>query len=75
MFVPPGSVITTQTQADALPSRQGSPYEKTNKAVLHVNEQYGYSKLDLGKIAQERQKQMERGMLDIGSGGGSSSTR
>ena len=77
-FVPPGSVITTQTQADALPSRQGSPYEKTNKAVLHVNEQLveGYSKLDLGKIAQERQKQMERGMLEIGSGGGgSSSTR
>ncbi len=36
-YVPPGSVITTQAQADALPSRVGSPYENTNKAVVHVN--------------------------------------
>ncbi len=36
-YVPPGSVITTQAQADALPPRIGSPYENTNKAVVHVN--------------------------------------
>ena len=36
-YVPPGSVITTQEQADALPPRAGSPYEKTNDAVIHVN--------------------------------------
>jgi carbonic anhydrase len=36
-YVPPGSVITTQGQADALPVRIGSPYEGTNKAVVHVN--------------------------------------
>ena len=48
---------------------------QTKQYSLHVNEQLveGYSKLDLGKIAQERQKQMERGMLEIGSGGGGSS--
>ncbi len=36
-YVPPGSVITTQDQADALPPRAGSPYEKANDAVMHVN--------------------------------------
>ena len=36
-YVPPGSVITTQAQADALGPRVGSPYEKTNAAVVHVN--------------------------------------
>ena len=36
-YIAPGSVITKQSQADALPQRIGSPYEKTNKAVVHVN--------------------------------------
>lgn len=47
-FVPPGSVITTQAQADALPNRVGSPYENI-KAVLHVNKELakGYQELDL----------------------------
>ncbi len=36
-YVPPGSVITTQAQADKLPNRIGSPYQNTNKAVVHVN--------------------------------------
>ncbi|MBI5206859.1 MAG: carbonic anhydrase [Candidatus Firestonebacteria bacterium] len=36
-FVPPGSVITTQEQADALGPRIGSPYENTNAKVVHVN--------------------------------------
>ena len=38
-FVPPGSIIATQAQADALPPRVGSPYEKINSAVLHVNQE------------------------------------
>ena len=33
-FVPPGSLITTQAQADALPARVGSPYEKINSFVF-----------------------------------------
>ena len=33
-FVPPGSVITNQIQADVLPERIGNPYEKTNNSVL-----------------------------------------
>ncbi len=36
-YVPPGSIITTQEQAEALSSRIGSPYEKTNSNVVHVN--------------------------------------
>jgi hypothetical protein len=35
---PPGSNITTQAQADKLPARVGSPYEKLNGFVLHVNQ-------------------------------------
>jgi carbonic anhydrase len=35
-FVPHGSIIATQAQADSLPSRLGSPYEAINGAVLHV---------------------------------------
>ncbi|MBI5418291.1 carbonic anhydrase [Candidatus Poribacteria bacterium] len=44
-YIAPGSVITTQEQANALPSRIGSPYEKTNDAVVHVNVSlaYGYN--------------------------------
>ena len=32
-FVPPGSVILDQEEADALPLRIGSPYENTNNAA------------------------------------------
>jgi len=65
-FVPPGTVITTQEQADQLPERVGSPYEKINKEVVHVNEKFaeGYSKLDLEKIIGEREQVMEEGMLE-----------
>ena len=38
-FVPPGSVIRDQEEADALPLTIGSSYENTNKTVPHVNEQ------------------------------------
>ncbi|WP_186433999.1 hypothetical protein [Candidatus Nitrosocosmicus arcticus] len=37
-FVPPGSVITTQEQADELPERVGSAYENINSAVVPMNE-------------------------------------
>ena len=36
-FVPPGSVITTQQQANNLPDRVGSPYENINPEVVTVN--------------------------------------
>ena len=74
-FVPPGSVITTQEQADNLPDRVGSEYENINTAVVHVNEKLaegyvneklaeGYEKLGLEKLPiTEREKIMERGML------------
>src|ERR671918_1640290 len=63
-FVPPGSVILEQ-EANALPLRIGSPYENTNTAVLHVNEQLaeGYN---LGKLVEQRERQMEKGMLETG---------
>jgi carbon dioxide concentrating mechanism protein CcmM len=60
-FVPPGSVILDQEEADALPLRVGSPYENTNTAVLHVNEQLaeGYNKqMDLDKLVEQRERQM-----------------
>lgn len=69
-FVPPGSVILDQEEADELPLRTGSPYENTNKAVLHVNEQLaeGYNmQLDLQKLAEQREKQMEKDMLETGA--------
>jgi carbonic anhydrase/acetyltransferase-like protein (isoleucine patch superfamily) len=68
-FVPPGSVILTQEEADALPLRVGSAYENTNTAVLHVNEQLaeGYnSQQSLEKLVEQREKQMEKGMLETG---------
>jgi len=68
-FVPPGSVILEQGEADALPLRIGSTYENTNTAVLHVNEQLaeGYnSQLNLDKLVGQREKQMEKGMLETG---------
>jgi carbon dioxide concentrating mechanism protein CcmM len=67
-FVPPGSVITTQEQADGLPSRIGSPYENINEAVLHVNEQLaeGYEEMNLEKVITLREAEMEEGMLETG---------
>lgn len=65
-FVPPGSVITTQDQADALPSRVGTPYEDINEAVIHVNKNLAeqYNKEHLEKLIREREEKMERGMLE-----------
>lgn len=60
-FVPPGSQILTQAQADALPSRIGSAYETINKDVLHVNKDLAdaYNSGDLGKIKYYREALME----------------
>jgi carbonic anhydrase len=60
-FVPPGSVIVTQQQADTLPSRIGSPYENINKAVIHVNENLAdaYNHQDIEKIKYYREVLME----------------
>jgi carbon dioxide concentrating mechanism protein CcmM len=68
-FVPPGSIITTQKQADSLPPRIGSPYESTNKAVIHVNEHLaeGYGNLGLEKAVHQREVQMEEGMMETGN--------
>ena len=65
-FVPPGSVIVTQQQADALSSRIGSPYENINKDVIHVNENLaeGYSQQDIEKIKQYREALMEEEGLE-----------
>jgi len=65
-FVPPGKVITTQAEADALPDRIGSPYENTNHAVLHVNQQLAeeYDQIDLEKMILERERMMEKGMME-----------
>lgn len=60
-FVAPGSVIVTQQQADALPSRIGSPYENINNAVIHVNENLAdaYNHQDIEKIKYYREVLME----------------
>lgn len=66
-FVPPGSVITTQKQADNLPERIGSPYENLNPAVVHVNKELakGYSQLfSDNSTSQDREKMMEEGMIE-----------
>jgi carbonic anhydrase len=66
-FVPPGSVITTQEEADALPERVGSAYENINAAVVHVNEKLaeGYGELGLEMpSASDREDVMEGGMLE-----------
>jgi carbon dioxide concentrating mechanism protein CcmM len=75
-FVPPGSVITTQEQVDNLPSRIGSPYEKINEEVIHVNEKLGegYEELNIEKIIAEREKAMEQNMLETGMPSSSSSS-
>ena len=65
-FVPPGAVIVTQEQADALPERIGSAYETINDAVTNVNLELaeGYNQLDLERLAIEREKEMEKNMLE-----------
>lgn len=65
-FVPPGSVIVTQQQADALPSRIGSPYENINKDVIHVNENLAeaYNHQDIEKIKYYREVLMEEEGLE-----------
>jgi carbonic anhydrase/acetyltransferase-like protein (isoleucine patch superfamily) len=73
-FVPPGSIIATQTQADALPARVGSPYEKINSAVLHVNQELakGYNTQTIHRLAIEIEDQLEEEeMLQTGSPTGS----
>ena len=65
-FVPPGSQILTQAQADALPSRIGSGvYENINTNVLHVNKDLAdaYNSNDLGKIKYYREALMEEESL------------
>ena len=65
-FVPPGSVIVTQEQADALPDRIGSPYETLNVGVVDVNKQLaeGFDQTDLEKLILERERLMETRMLE-----------
>lgn len=65
-FVPPGSIIVTQQQANALPSRIGSPYENINKDVIHVNENLAeaYSHQDIEKIKYYREVLMEEEGLE-----------
>lgn len=65
-FVPPGKVVMTQADADALPDRIGSAYENTNKAVLNVNQQLAekYDEMSLEEIILERAKLMEKGMME-----------
>lgn len=60
-FVPPGSVITAQAQADALPQRIGSPYEKINSFVLGVNQELakGYNAPIVHKLATAIEGQLE----------------
>jgi carbonic anhydrase len=74
-FVPPGTIITTQAQADALPSRVGSPYEKINSAVLHVNQELakGYNAQTIQRLATEIAAELEEEeMLQTGSPTGNS---
>jgi len=61
-FVPPGSIITTEAQADALPARVGSPYEKINSFVLHVNQELakGYNAQTIHKLSTEIEDQLEQ---------------
>ena len=62
-FVPPGSVILDQEEADALPLTISSSYETTNKTVLHVNEQLaeGHNmQLNLHELRTKRETDGER---------------
>ena len=60
-FVPPGSVIASQEQANNLPDRIGTPFEEYNKGVVNVNVKLaeGYSQEELEKMITEREAQME----------------
>ena len=64
--MPPGSVITSQDQANNLPSRIGTPFEEYNKGVVDVNVKLaeGYSQGELEKIITEREAQMELQALE-----------
>lgn len=76
-FVPPGTIITTQAQADALPSRIGSPYEAINNAVLHVNQELakGYNVQTIQRLAIEMEDTLEQEeMLQTGSPTGNPDT-
>ncbi len=66
-YVPSGSVITNQIQANSLPNRVGSPYENTNKAVVDVNTHLAeeYKKLGMEKLVQQRENKMEQSMIEI----------
>jgi carbon dioxide concentrating mechanism protein CcmM len=77
-FVPPGTIITTQAQADALPSRIGSPYEAINNAVLHVNQELakGYNAQTIQRLATEMEDILEEEeMLQTGSPTGNPDAR
>ncbi|MER5174437.1 MAG: hypothetical protein ABJB76_00980 [Candidatus Nitrosocosmicus sp.] len=56
-YVPLDSVITKQNQADSLPERIGSPYEKTNNAVIDVNTNLSkeYQKIITITLARQRE--------------------
>jgi len=66
-FVPPGRVIVTQAEADALPDRIGSgAYETINQGVVDVNIQLteGFDQIDIEKLILERERLMEERMLE-----------
>ncbi|MGN6823237.1 MAG: hypothetical protein ACTHJ7_10780 [Candidatus Nitrosocosmicus sp.] len=76
-FVPPGSIIATQKQADALPKRIGSPYETINNGVLHVNQELskGYNNQTIHRLATEIEDLLEQEeMLQTGSPTGNPNT-
>lgn len=54
-YVPAGSTIATQAQADALPEiTTDYPFATLNEGVLHVNEQFadGYLRLEEGAVSE-----------------------
>lgn len=61
-YVPLGSIITKQNQADLLLERIGSPYEKTNKVVIDVNTNLSkeYQKLSTSTLTQQKEIDMEK---------------
>ena len=65
-FIPPGMIVMTQADADALPDRLGSAYEHTNRAVINVNQQLAdkYDEMSLEEIVLERERFMEKGMIE-----------
>ena len=65
-FVPPGTVIATQEQADALPERLGNADENASSALINANRQpaEGYGQTDLEMLVVEREREMEMGMLE-----------